>query len=78
MTSRMTSCLTWKKGVQDGFASRTTGRRERGKTLDFYRRVSPDFVGVAVAAGAGDGGGLQVVLLVSAEGLKGCPQTVGG
>ena len=78
MTSLMTSCLTWKKGGRDGFASLTTGRRERGKTLDFYRRVSLDFVGVAVAAGAGDGGGQQAVLLVSAEGLKGCRQTVGG
>ena len=46
--------------------------------MDFYRRVSPDFVGVAVAADAGDGGGQQAVLLVSAEGLKGCRQTVGG
>ena len=29
----------------------TTGRIEWGKTYDFYRKVSPDFVGVAALTG---------------------------
>ena len=72
------SCLTWKKGDRDDFASRTIERREKGRTLDFYRRVSLDCVDAAVAAGAGDGGVQQAVPLVSAEGLKGCRQMAGG
>jgi hypothetical protein len=80
MTSLVTTYLKLRIEDQDDFASRTTERKEMGKTLDFDRKEELDFVDAVVAAAAvvaDGGGGLQVEQLEDVEDPKGYRLRVG-